>query len=105
MPGAEILHTYVFVRTDMPVASQAVQVGHACLEAGAQFGRSAADAHLVLLGVPSEAALRDALARLDVEGISYALFFEPDEGLGFTAACTEPLAGEGRRFFRRYRLR
>jgi len=80
-------------------------VGHACLEAGARFAQPSRAANLVLLAVSSEPKLCDALARLDTECIRYALFFEPDDGLGFTTACTEPLAGESRRVFRRYRLR
>jgi hypothetical protein len=80
-------------------------VGHACLEAGARFDQPPRAAHMVLLAVSSEPELCDALARLYAEGIRYALFFEPDYGLGFTAACTEPLTGGRRRVFRRYRLR
>jgi hypothetical protein len=48
--------------------------------------------------------LCDVLARLDTEAIRYALFFEPDDGLGFTAACTEPLTDIKRYLFSRYRL-
>jgi hypothetical protein len=93
------------VRTDIPLADQAVQVGHACLEAGARFAQPPEACHLVLLAVSSEATLRDALAWLDIMSIRYALFFEPDDKMGFTAACTEPLVDERRRIFRRYNLR
>ena len=31
----------------------------------------------------------------------YSLFYEPDQHLGFTAACTQPVAAAHRRFFRR----
>jgi hypothetical protein len=79
-------------------------VGHACLEAGARFPQSPEASHLVLLAVPFVLALCDALARLDTEGIRYAVFYEPDDDLGFTAACTEPLEEPHRRLFRRYPL-
>jgi hypothetical protein len=31
-------------------------------------------------------------------------FYEPDDGLGYTAACTEPITGLNRRLFRRIPL-
>src|SRR5207249_7393259 len=91
----------------IPLADQVVQVGHACLEAGGKFGSpppASGPCHLVLLGVPTERHLREALARLEALGVRYVFFFEPDEGMGYTAACTEPVESAQRRFFRRFPL-
>jgi hypothetical protein len=95
------------VRTDIPLADQVVQVCHACLEAGTRFGLPPAHerpSHLVVLGVASEGRLRRALADLEARGVRYVVFWEPDDGMGYAAACTEPVGTTGRRFFRRFSL-
>jgi len=95
------------VRTDIPLADQVVQVGHACLEAGALFGLAhppARPCYLVLLGVSSEKHLRWALAGLEELGVRYTVFFEPDDDMGYTVACAEPVETTGRRYFRRFEL-
>jgi hypothetical protein len=95
----------VLVRTDISLADQVVQVAHVCLEAGYRFGRPAGEScPLVLLGVPSEAHLRDAVTWLEASGARCATFYEPDDELGWTAACTEPLDHSCRRLLRRFPL-
>jgi hypothetical protein len=88
----------------MPVADQMVQVGHACLEAGKRFDWPDEPCHLVVLAVPSKAHLLTAVAQLQLADIRYELFFEPDDDLGVTAVCTEPITGKLRQTFRRYPL-
>lgn len=92
---------YVFVRTDLPLADQLVQVGHACHEAGSRFERTAEPCHLVALAVRDADALLQAV---EATGVRFAVFWEPDDAMGYTAACSEPLYGDQRRPFRRYRL-
>jgi hypothetical protein len=92
------------VRTDIPLADQIVQVGHACLEAGRRFVWLAEPCNLVVLSVPSVAHLRDAVVRAELAGIHCAIFHEPDDEMGNTAACTEPISCDQRRMFRRYPL-
>lgn len=101
---AEAAYTYVFVRTDIPVADQLVQVGHACLEAGSRFNQPGVFSNLVLFGVSSQARLRDAAAWVEAVGIRCFAFFEPDDAMGYTAVCTEPVVGDARLFFRRFKL-
>jgi hypothetical protein len=93
------------VRTDLPLADQIVQVGHACLEAGVRFGcRPDRTWHLVVLGVPNLLTL-DAYARACRHaGLAAVIFDEPDDGLGHTALCSAPLTREAGRLFRRLRL-
>ena len=81
-----------------------MQVGHACLEAGNRFGQPEAPCHLVLFGVSSAARLLDAAAWLNAAGIRSVAFFEPDDGLGYTAICTEPVVGSTRRLLKRFSL-
>jgi hypothetical protein len=94
----------VLVRADIPLADQIVQVGHACLEAGRRFAQPAEPCHLVLLSVQSKRQLHDAVARAELAGIRCVVFSEPDDELGDTAACTEPVLASGRRVFRRFAL-
>jgi hypothetical protein len=94
----------VLVRADIPLADQIVQVGHACLEAGRRFAQPAEPGNLVLLSVPSERHLHDAVARAELAGIRCVVFNEPDDHLGDTAACTEPVLARDRRVFRRFPL-
>ena len=92
------------MRTDIPLADQIVQVGHACLEAGFKFQRPEETIHLVVVGVESQTQLLTALEGVSLRDIRYVMFFEPDNGLGFTAACTEPLNNRYRREFRDFPL-
>lgn len=92
------------MRTDLSLAVQLVQVGHACVEAGSRYPGNGSPSHLVLFGVGSEARLLDAVAWLEAAGIRSVAFFEPDAGLGYTAACTEVVASSTRRYLRRFKL-
>lgn len=97
-------YTYVLVRADIPLADQIVQVGHVCLEAGRQLPWPAAPTHLVVLCVPSERHLHEAIAQIAFIGIRYSVFHEPDDAMHDTAVCTEPMTRNWRRLFRRFPL-
>ena len=94
----------MFVRTDIPVADQIVPAGHACLEAGSRFGLPETENYLIVLEAESQEHLREIQERLDLAGVRSTMFFEPDDGKGHTALCTEPLGEENRRLFRRCHL-
>lgn len=94
----------MLVRTDILLAQQIVQVGHACLEAGRRFEWPQEACNLVVLGVATLSDLHTALEDAELAGIQTACFFETDGQLGLTAACTEPLTGPIRRVFRRFTL-
>jgi hypothetical protein len=81
-----------------------VQVGHACLEAGRQFEQPDEPCHLVLLAVSSERDLQLIVEEVELTGVRWAVFREPDDNLGLTAACTEPISGSIRQVFRRLPL-
>jgi len=112
-------YVYVIVRTDIRLRNQLVQLGHACLEAGAAFYRPSigttvqADgqirherevASLIALQVPDQAALLVAAEELTKAGIRHEIFFEPDHGMGWTALTTEPISGKMRETFKKYKL-
>ena len=98
------LYVYVLVRIDLPVADQIVQVGHACLEAGFKFRKAGETIHLVVICVESEIRLCTVIEKISLRGIQSVVFHEPDDEMGFTAACTEPLKALYRREFRDFRL-
>jgi hypothetical protein len=95
---------YVFVRTDMPVENQIVQVAHACYDAGQRFKTDEYSHTLILLAVPDEAALLKAYAKIRSKNIDLELFFEPDYPFGYNAACTAPISALQRRHFSQYFL-
>ena len=81
-----------------------MQVGHACIEAGRRFDQPNPSCNLGVLGVCSEEDLRFAIEAIEIAGIRCAVFYEPDEEKGYTAACTEPVTNLQRRLFRRFPL-
>jgi len=97
-------YVYALVRQDLPLAAQLVQAAHACLEAGSRYPLSSENPNIVLLAIPNEKHLHIFLGRLDAAGIRYVLFHEPDDCLGDTAACTEPLTADHRGTFQRVPL-
>lgn len=93
-------YKYVFVRRDLSEAQRIIQVGHACYEVGQS---SLPDTpNMVLFEVAGEAELIEVSRQLDVAGVKYAMFFEPDHDTGYTALCTYPVTGEERRVFANY---
>lgn len=112
-------YVYAIVRKDIPLADQLVQLGHACLEAGAAFYRPSVGtviqsdgqirhtrevASLVALQVPDQTALIAASKDLTNAGIRHEIFFEPDDAMGWTALTTEPISGKIRESLRKYKL-
>ena len=79
-----------------------MQVGHACIEAGNKFDQPSSPLFLVVLQVKNQNELMEAVERIERNGVKSTTFYEPDDDLGYTAACTEPVTGERRKLFRRY---
>jgi hypothetical protein len=74
------------------------------LEAGRKFDQPIGGSNLVVLTVSSQAELRFAIDQIEAAGIRCVVFHEPDDDLGDTAACTEPLEAAQRRIFRQWGL-
>lgn len=89
---------------DIPLADQIVQVAHTCLEAGFKYSRPNENIYLVVVQVESETQLLSAVERIGTQGIQFVVFYEPDDEMGYTAACTEPLSPIYRREFRDFPL-
>ena len=97
---------YVFIRKDIPINYQLVQVGHACLESGRVYRKLTDDVtNLVLLEVKDENELLKAKEYLTSKNIDNVMFHEPDfDNLGFTAIATKPVLQEERVIFKKYQL-
>lgn len=102
---SKVLYAYVAVRTDIPIADQIVQVGHACLEAGRRFGGP--DSHvcnMVLMQIKSRGHLLKLAERAILGGVDLEIFYEPDDDMRETAFCTAPVGPEYRKIFKGQKL-
>lgn len=97
-------YIYVVVRKDISKAQQIVQSCHACFESGYYLAHVADNVHLVLLSCENTKHLNALSSFLDMHGVKYKKFFEPDDNLGYTALCTEVLSGDKRKLFRKCNL-
>ena len=95
----------------MPYAQQIVQAAHATLEAGLKAGKTSSyqeTSTLILLEAKSEEHLLGAHAHLEQAGIPCALFYEPDDDLGYepgyTSLATIPITAEQRHHFKKFKL-
>ena len=80
-----------------------MQSCHASLEAGRAFDFND-HTHIVLLKINDKKALLLAQDMLEYNGIQSKMFFEPDDQVGHTALCTEPISGAKRKHFAKYQL-
>lgn len=92
-------YIYTFIRSDIPFEQQIVQIGHACYEAGKRFKDDLGISSLVLLSVTGKDELADVSYRLDLSSIDHYMFFEPDNGMGYSAICTRPITDKKERSF------
>lgn len=96
----------MFVRTDLSTAQQAVQTGHAVIEAAKAFPLDQLDDHpsLILLEAKSEFHLQEIHLQLAKRKIRCVRFHEDDLDDQLTAISTEPLSNERRKCLSNYRL-
>ena len=98
-------YIYTFIRQDISPEQKIVQLGHATWEAGQRFERPPEIASLILLSAKDERDLTKISQMLDMRGIDHYAFFEPDNGMGYSAICTRPVYEKSERnFFKRYSL-
>lgn len=104
-------YIYTFIRKDLTPEQKIVQMGHACFEAGKRFGSKPEISSLVLLGANDEDDLKNIARKLDIHGIDFYMFYEPDQNvitekqMGYSAICTCPISeDEQRSFFRKWDL-
>lgn len=96
-------HIYMFVREDISPEQKIVQCSHAAHEAG-KLEKGTDISSLVLLSVADEDELKKIAMRLDMLGINFYMFFEPDNEMGYSALCTCPVTESERKHFKKYKL-
>lgn len=98
-------YTYILLRKDLTPVQQIVQASHAALEAGFRFKQPEQTSFLIVLEVDDEADLNRSADMLDMRGIEYYKFFEPDDNMGYSALCTRPcLDPDEQNYFNRWEL-
>ena len=80
-----------------------VQVGHALIESEKNFPYEGEHPYVIVLGTNTEESLKNALAKVEAEGIKCVPFHEPDRDDELTAFATQPLQDRPK-LFRRYNL-
>ena len=95
-------YMYVFVREDLSVAQQIVQLGHATYDVGTKHPRSSSP-NFVLIGVKNEQKLLELSEWLHTNETDHHMFFEPDVDQ-HTAIATKPISGSKRDIFRKFKL-
>ena len=95
-------YVYVLVRTDIPLANQMVQVGHACFDSGTKFGKL--ECYMVLLQVANEEELLSHSKLLKYHKVKHTVFYEDDFPIGHTALCTQPITKKHRPLFANHAL-
>lgn len=98
-------YIYTFIRRDISDEQKIVQIGHACHEAGKRAAHDKRIPSLILLEAKDEEDIMDIGMKLDGRGIGFYTFHEPDNFIGYSAICTEPIEdGPDRDFFKRWDL-
>ena len=93
-------YTYLFIRKDLSIPQQLVQIAHAAHDAGFKFGDHS---HMCVFEISGEEKLLDAASYLDDHSIPYQMFHETDIGQ-HTAICTTPLCGDARKALRKFKM-
>lgn len=83
-------YIYVVVRKDLPVCHQAPQAIHASMKASQAFPLKGEE-RLVFLSIENKEKLLHMKAQLDMHGVPYEEFHEPDHNHGLTSLCTAPI--------------
>lgn len=98
-------YIYTFIREDISPEQKIVQIGHACHEAGKRASTDRDISSLILLSSRDQEDLERIAMKLDSRGIKFYMFHEPDNNMGFSAICTEPIYDSAiRSFFRKWDL-
>ena len=93
-------YTYLFIRRDLNIPQQLVQIAHVAHNAGFKFGDHS---HMCVFEVHGEHKLLEAASYLTDKNISYQMFHEADIDQ-HTAICTSPLVAAERNHMRKFRM-
>ncbi len=94
----------MFVRLDLTPSQRAVQAIHGALEASEYLDRDKEHPHLILLAISNEEELLKIPEKLNTSNIRHKIWKEPDIGNQVTSIATEPISGDRRKIFKKYKL-
>lgn len=95
-------HMYLFIRRDLSVAQQIIQMSHAVYAVGCRWASERSHSpNFVLIGVSNESELHKIEDWLGSYNIPNAKFYEPDVS-EHTAICTIPLTVDERKIFKKF---
>lgn len=80
-------YIHAVVRADLSPATQGVQLAHAIARSATKGGLDD-DCRFVVVQVPDLGTLQEIASRLDIAGVGFCLFDEPDHGIGPSALAT-----------------
>ncbi len=104
----ETKYIYHFIRKDIPVVAQIIQMGHAIDRIALCQEYYDDCAHTVLFEVPDEAAIIEVTKYLESQGLQQnrdlVTFEETAWPIGFNSIATRPFVGDERRIFEPFTL-
>lgn len=83
---------------------QIIQAAHATQEITKELEHPEKTCHFILFEAKDQTNLINIKMKLDERGIKSHMFFEPDHNTGFTAIATEPIYGDDRKFFKKFKM-
>ena len=89
---------------DLTNSQKAVQAIHAAIEATKYIDTSKEHPHLVLIGVNDENSLKDISKYISINDIEFSEWREPDRNNELTSIATEPISGDRRKIFKKFKL-
>ena len=100
-------YVYIFLRKDIPQTAQIIQAAHATHEMALRIKEEQKPekiAHFVLFQANDEAHLERIKTFLDTNSVGHYTFYEPDYDMGHTAIACEPIYGDRRNIFRKFKM-
>lgn len=95
---------YVFIRTDIPVAQQAVQAAHAVYECAKNSDHNGQHPSFVFLAVKDLEEVELAKRYCFNKGFNFHPFYESYADWGLTAFAIDPVGQEDRSTFKEFKL-
>lgn len=98
-------YIYCFIRKDLPVVHQLIQIGHACFGQGNDHNELSEPPSLVLFEVVDEKELIEVSKYLNNHKIHNTMFVENDMNDEWTAICSEVIESKSKRnLFKDFKL-
>lgn len=96
---------YIFIRRDLDATYKIIQAGHALFEHALKITNKPDQiSSFCLLDAKDEEDLIRISKKLEMKGIDFTMFYEPDYDTGHTAIAAGIINENDRKHFKKYRL-